>query len=155
MRIAFMKKKDADMTQGTIWKQLVAFALPTMLGLIFQQLYNTVDAIVVGQFGGKEALAAGGGVGPICNTMIGLFNGLSIGATVVISQSYGAHDEKRLTTAVHTAVGASFLLGLIATALGICMAQPPGSPTRAYPVLASSGPMTSTEARMRLSRSPL
>ena len=119
-----MKKKDADMTQGTIWKQLVAFALPTMLGLIFQQLYNTVDAIVVGQFVGKEALAAVGGVGPICNTMIGLFNGLSIGATVVISQSYGAHDEKRLTTAVHTAVGASFLLGLIATALGICMAQP-------------------------------
>ncbi len=112
------------MTQGTIWKQIVAFALPTMLGLIFQQLYNTVDTIVVGHFVGKEALAAVGGVGPICNTMIGLFNGISIGATVVISQSYGAHDEKRLTTAVHTAVGASFLLGLIATVIGILMATP-------------------------------
>ena len=53
-----MRKKDSDMTQGTIWKQLVAFALPTMLGLVFQQMYNTVDTIVVGQFVGKEALAA-------------------------------------------------------------------------------------------------
>ena len=124
MRLGFMRKKDSDMTQGTIWKQLVAFALPTMLGLVFQQLYNTVDTIVVGQFVGKEALAAVGGVGPICNTMIGLFNGISIGATVVISQSYGAHDEIRLEKAVHTAVAASFLLGVFATLLGTLMTTP-------------------------------
>lgn len=119
-----MKKKDADMTQGTIWKQLVAFALPTMLGLVFQQLYNTVDTIVVGQFVGKEALAAVGGTGAICNTLVGLCNGLSMGATVVISQRYGAHDNEALGKAVHTAVASSFLLGIIATVIGVLMTEP-------------------------------
>ena len=119
-----MKKKDADMTQGTIWKHIVLFAFPTMLGLIFQQLYNTVDAIIVGQFVGKEALAAVGGTGSICNTLIGLCNGLSLGATVVISQRYGAHDNEGLKKAVHTAVAASFLLGAAATAIGIIFTEP-------------------------------
>ena len=61
------RHKDADMTQGVIWKQLLEFSLPLMLGMLFQQFYNTVDTIVVGQFVGKEALAAVGSTGSIIN----------------------------------------------------------------------------------------
>ena len=83
------KSQARDMTQGSIWKQLLLFSLPLMAGNLFQQLYNTVDSIVVGNFVGKEALAAVGSVGPICNSLIGFFMGLSTGAGVVISQYYG------------------------------------------------------------------
>ena len=69
------KSKARDMTQGSIWKQLLLFSLPLMAGNLFQQLYNTVDSIVVGNFVGKEALAAVGSVGPIINSLIGLFHG--------------------------------------------------------------------------------
>ena len=65
------KKKDTDMTEGVIWKQLLWFALPLMVGNVFQQFYNTVDSIVVGNFVGKEALAAVGSVGSIINSVIG------------------------------------------------------------------------------------
>lgn len=65
------KSKARDMTQGSIWKQLLLFSLPLMAGNLFQQLYNTVDSIVVGNFVGKEALAAVGSVGPIINSLIG------------------------------------------------------------------------------------
>ena len=84
------KSKARDMTQGSIWKQLLLFSLPLMAGNLFQQLYNTVDSIVVGNFVGKEALAAVGSVGPIINSLIGFFMGLSTGAGVIISQYYGA-----------------------------------------------------------------
>lgn len=83
------KSKARDMTQGSIWKQLLLFSLPLMAGNLFQQLYNTVDSIVVGNFVGKEALAAVGSVGPIINSLIGFFMGLSTGAGVIISQYYG------------------------------------------------------------------
>ena len=78
------KSKARDMTQGSIWKQLLLFSLPLMAGNLFQQLYNTVDSIVVGNFVGKEALAAVGSVGPIINSLIGFFMGLSTGAGVII-----------------------------------------------------------------------
>ena len=90
------RHKDADMTQGVIWRQLLEFSLPMMLGMLFQQFYNTVDTIVVGQFVGKEALAAVGSTGSIINMLVGLANGLAMGATVTISQCYGAHDYKKL-----------------------------------------------------------
>ena len=94
------KSKARDMTQGSIWKQLLLFSLPLMAGNLFQQLYNTVDSIVVGNFVGKEALAAVGSVGPIINSLIGFFMGLSTGAGVIISQYYGAKaDEKVSRTA--------------------------------------------------------
>ena len=79
------------MTEGVIWKQLLWFALPLMVGNVFQQFYNTVDSIVVGNFVGKEALAAVGSVGSIINSVIGFFGGLATGASVVIAQSYGAN----------------------------------------------------------------
>ena len=78
-------------TEGVIWKQLLAFFFPIVLGTFFQQLYNTVDAVVVGNFVGKEALAAvGGATGTLINLLVGFFVGVSSGATVVISQFYGA-----------------------------------------------------------------
>lgn len=91
-----LRQADADMTQGVIWRQLLDFAVPMALGLLFQQLYNTVDTIVVGQFVGKEALAAVGSVGSVVNMLVGLCAGLSTGASVIISQCYGAHDNARL-----------------------------------------------------------
>ena len=81
------------MTQGSIWKQLLLFSLPLMAGNLFQQLYNTVDSIVVGNFVGKEALAAVGSVGPIINSLIGFFMGLSTGA---VSLSLSIMAQRRM-----------------------------------------------------------
>ncbi len=116
-----LKRSDADMTSGVIWKQLIAFSVPMMIGLLFQQMYNTVDTLVVGQFVGKEALAAVGSVGSIINTLVGVFNGLSVGATVVISQCYGAHDDKGLHLAVQTTFLLTFIMSAALTAIGIAL----------------------------------
>lgn len=119
-----MARSDADMTQGVIWKQLVSFAIPMAVGLLFQQLYNTVDTLVVGTYVGKEALAAVGSTGSIINMLVGLCAGLSTGASVVISQSYGAHDEARLQTAVHTTISVTFILCAVATTAGLLLIDP-------------------------------
>ncbi len=119
-----IKRGDADMTEGTIWKQLLQFCVPMAIGLLFQQLYNTVDTIVVGQFVGKEALAAVGSTSSIVNMLVGLCSGLSIGASVVISQSYGAKDYKKLHDAVHTTILVTFIMSVIATAAGIFIVKP-------------------------------
>ena len=96
--------KTNRITEGVIWKELLLFAIPVMLGFFFQQLYNTVDAIVVGRFVSKQALAAvGGSTGTIINLMIGLFNGLAGGATVLISQFYGAGKYEQTNRALHSA----------------------------------------------------
>lgn len=86
------------MTSGSIIKHLVMFSVPLLIGNIFQQLYNTVDSVVVGNYVGKEALAAVGSVAPIINMLIGFFSGLSSGAGVVISQYYGSTMKRRSTT---------------------------------------------------------
>ena len=87
-----------DMTSGSIAKQILLFSLPLMLGNIFQMLYNTVDSIVVGNFVGKEALAAVGSTTMIVNMMVFFFNGFSVGAGVVIARYFGARDMERLLT---------------------------------------------------------
>lgn len=116
----FMKaRKDTDMTTGSIWKHILAFAFPLMIGNLFQQLYNTVDSIVVGNFVGKEALAAVGSTGPIMNTLIGFFMGLSTGAGVAISQAYGAHDDKNVSKAVHTSLFLTLVMAVLITAVGV------------------------------------
>ena len=90
-------------TEGVIWKQLLSFFFPILFGTFFQQLYNTVDAVVVGNFLGKEALAAvGGATGTLINLLVGFFTGLASGATVIISQFYGARQEEQVRRAVHT-----------------------------------------------------
>ena len=113
------KKKDTDMTEGVIWKQLLWFALPLMVGNVFQQFYNTVDSIVVGNFVGKEALAAVGSVGSIINSVIGFFGGLATGASVVIAQSYGAKNDGKVSIAVHTTFCMTLVLCVVFTIVGI------------------------------------
>ena len=113
-----MARLDTDMTQGRIWQHLMRFSIPMAVGLLFQQLYNTVDTLVVGQFVGQQAQAAVGSTGPIINTVVGFCAGLATGASVVISQRYGAHDQKGLGKAVHTTIALTFILSLLATAAG-------------------------------------
>ncbi len=114
-------KKNLDMTRGNIFKLLIMFSLPLMAGNIFQQLYNTVDSIVVGNYVGKEALASVGSVTPLINTFIGFFMGLSTGGSVIISQCFGAKDFVKLRKAVHTMIVGTIFIGIIFTALGIML----------------------------------
>ena len=120
--MAAPRKKTRDMTQGVIWKHLLAFALPLMVGNLFQQLYNTVDSIVVGQFVSKQALAAVGSTTSIINMMVGFFSGVSVGAGVVISQRFGAKDPEGVHKAVHTTISLTLIIGLIGTLVGIFLA---------------------------------
>ena len=119
--MAFKRKTSSIMTEGVIWKQLVAFAIPLLIGNLFQQLYNTVDSIVVGNFVSKQALAAVGSTGPAINTLVGFFMGLSTGASVVISQYFGARDYKNLRLAVHTTLIMTAALALIFTFAGMAL----------------------------------
>lgn len=116
------KKLDVDMTQGSIARHLFSFALPLLLGNIFQQLYNTVDTWVVGNFASNEAFSAVGSVTPIINILIGVFTGLSTGAGAVISQFYGARQEDRVRDTVHSAILITFILGALFTLLAIAAA---------------------------------
>ncbi len=103
-----------DITQGTIWKQILYLFFPILFGIFFQQLYNTVDAIIVGRFLGKESLAAvGGGTSTIINLLVGFFVGLSSGATVIVSQFYGAKNTRDVQYAVHTAFALAITGGVI------------------------------------------
>ena len=117
-------KKDTDMTRGSIVSQLLGFAVPMMLGLLFQSFYSTVDAWVVGKFVGSNALAAVGCNGNLINTIVGTFAGLSTGASVVISQAYGAHDDGLLSRAVHTTIALTFILSVVGTLIGVIAADP-------------------------------
>lgn len=110
-----------DMTTGSTWKLLVAFAVPLLIGNLFQQLYNTVDSLVVGNFVGTEALAAVGSTTNIINTMVMFFNGTSIGASVVISRHYGAHDNEKLHLAVETTITVTFIASILFTIIGVAL----------------------------------
>ncbi len=103
-----MKKRQSTnqiiMTEGEIWKQLLAFSVPLLAGNLFQQLYNTVDSVVVGNFIGSDALAAVGSSNSLINLIIGMFMGIGTGAGVIISQYYGARERSftgRFTPAWH------------------------------------------------------
>ena len=118
---ALSRRKDVDMTSGNIVRHIFSFALPLLVGNIFQQLYNTVDTWVVGNFVSNEAFSAVGTVGPIINMLIGFFMGLSAGAGVVISQYYGAKREADVSRAVHTSVVMTLIIGAAFTFIGIGM----------------------------------
>ena len=114
------KARKNGITEGSIFGQLLLFFFPILLGTFFQQLYNTADAMVVGRFVGKQALAAvGGTTSTLINLLVGFFVGLSSGATVVISQFYGARKENRVHWAVHTAVTFSLVGGVLFMAIGL------------------------------------
>lgn len=107
------------MTEGVIWKQLLAFSMPLLIGNLFQQLYNTVDSIVVGNFIGSEALAAVGSSNSLINLIIGMFMGIATGAGVIISQYYGAKDKQKLHWAVHTCMALSIIGGAALILIGV------------------------------------
>lgn len=117
----FFSRRGVDMTRGNVYGLLIEFAVPLLLGNLFQQLYNTVDTWVVGNYVGKEAFSAVGTVNPIINMLIGFFMGLSVGAGVVISQYYGAKQHDKVSDTVHTALVMTAVLGVVFTAIGVSM----------------------------------
>ena len=118
------KTKANGITEGSIFGQLLLFFFPILFGTFFQQLYNTADTVVVGRFVGKQALAAvGGTTSTLINLMVGFFVGLSSGATVVISQYYGAKKADKVHWAVHTSVAFSVIGGVLFMAVGLVGAR--------------------------------
>jgi len=118
------RSKNIDMTKGPILKELVLFALPLLLGNAFQQLYNTVDSVIVGQFVGPESLAAVTSTAVIINTLVGLFVGFSTGSSVIISQFFGAQKGEMLRKSIHTALTATFIMGIAFMILGYFITPP-------------------------------
>lgn len=116
---ALAKGRSVDMTQGSVVGHLVRFAVPLLLGNLFQQLYNTVDLWVVGKFVSNEAYSAVGTVTPIITMLIGFFMGLASGAGVVISQYYGAKKYDQVRQTVHTSLVMTLALGVVLSAAGI------------------------------------
>lgn len=109
-------------TQGVMWKSLIFYVMPLIMGTFFQQLYNTVDAVVVGRFVGKEALSAVGGTAAILvNVFVGFFVGVSSGAGVVVAQYFGARDDMNVHHSVHTAIMLSIVSGALLTLIGFFM----------------------------------
>lgn len=115
------KRHDVDMTQGNVFQHLLIFSLPLLAGNVFQQLYNTVDTWVVGNYVSDAAFSAVGTVSPIINMLIGSFMGLSSGAGVVISQYYGAKRYDKVQDAVHTSIALTIALSILFTLLGVSM----------------------------------
>ncbi|MBQ8279317.1 MAG: MATE family efflux transporter [Roseburia sp.] len=117
-----MENKGTKLLEGSIWKGIVSFAIPMFLGNLFQQLYNTVDSLIVGKFLGSEALAAVTSSGSLIFLMVGFFNGIAVGAGVVISKYYGAKDYDSLKKAVHTDVAFGLVAGALLTVMGMILA---------------------------------
>ena len=114
------KSKTAVLlTEGSIWRKMIAFAIPIFLGNLFQQLYNTADSLIVGNFVGSEALAAVSSSGNLIFLMVGFFNGISLGAGVVIARYYGAKKYELVEKAVHTLVAFGLVAGVVLTVIGM------------------------------------
>ena len=111
--------RSTDMTTGSIWKRMVSFAVPVFLGNLCQQLYNTVDSVIVGKFVGKQALAAVASSGNLIFMMTGFFMGLFIGAGIVIAQYFGARNYEKVRSAVHTDIAFALCCGVLLTLLGV------------------------------------
>lgn len=120
-----MKKRESvDFIQGSIAKSIFWFSIPLLIGNLFQQLYNTVDSYVVGNYVSKQALAAVGASSPIINMLIGFFMGLATGAGVVIAQYYGARDSQRLKKAVHSSIALTIVMSIVLTIIGLLGTNP-------------------------------
>jgi len=113
-----------DMTLGSPWKRIMEFSIPMLLGNLAQQLYNTADSIIVGQYVGDLALAAVGSAMPILNLLLALFVGISTGAGIVVSQSFGARDRKGLTEAIGNCISMSFIASLAIMVIGPLITMP-------------------------------
>lgn len=119
-----IKSGMTDMTEGSILRHILLFAVPLMFGNLFQMLYNTVDSVIVGNFVGKQALAAIGSTTMIVNMLVFFFNGFSAGAGVIISHRFGAKQTESLHTAVETSMAATFIMSIIMTVLGVANVRP-------------------------------
>ena len=113
-----------DMTQGAPWKRILEFSIPMLLGNFAQQLYNTVDSIVVGQYVGSNALAAVGRAGPMLNFLLALLVGIAAGAGILVSQYFGAKDRERLSLAIGNCLTLTAIVSLVVSLLGIFLARP-------------------------------
>lgn len=116
-----MAKTVEPMTSGSISKRMIFFALPLLLGNLFQQLYNTVDSLIVGNFLGSSALAAVSSSGSLIFMLIGFLSGISSGAGVVVSRYFGAEDKQGVHRAVHTTVAFGLVAGILMTLVGVLM----------------------------------
>ena len=118
-----MKKTSLDLTQGSITKQIILFALPILLSQVFQNLYNSVDSLIVGNFLGTTALAAVTSCADISQLLVGFFTGLSAGAGVLFARYFGMKNYERLHDAISTSLIFSFIIGITMMAVGICIAD--------------------------------
>ena len=114
-------RKQQSMIEGPIWKGLLSFAMPVFFGNLFQQLYNAADTLIVGNFLGKEALAAVASSGTLIFMMVGFLNGLAMGAGVLIAKYYGAKDHEKMSKAIHTDIAFGICAGLLLTVVGVVL----------------------------------
>ncbi|WP_313163407.1 MATE family efflux transporter [Sedimentibacter sp.] len=115
-------KKEHDLTEGVIWKKLVIFFMPILLGSLFQQLYTTADAVILGRFAGVDALASIDAIYSLTKLPVNFFVGLSSGATIIVSQYFGAKNYEDLSKTVHTAIAFAISGGLVLSIMGIVLA---------------------------------
>ncbi len=122
----FLKKfvEPVDMTEGSPWKKIILFAVPMLVGNIAQQLYNTVDSVVVGNYVGDNALAAVGSAGPILNLLIVLFVGISVGAGIMVSQYFGAREREKLSTTIGNCITLTAIATLFVMVVASLVARP-------------------------------
>ena len=118
----YMKKNQMLMTSGTIWKQMLLFAFPVFLGNLFQQLYNTADSLIVGNYLGSSSLAAVTSCGELIFLLTSLFQGISVGAGVVIARYFGANEKERMQNAIHTLMAYGLIFGIGLTIFGYLLA---------------------------------
>ena len=117
-------QQDNPMVEGVIWKQMLTFFFPILLGTFFQQMYNTVDALIVGRTLGENALAAvGGSTGMITSTVVGFFMGLTSGAAIIAAQMLGAKDRESVNDSIHTIYAFSLASGVVISAVGVLLAK--------------------------------
>ncbi len=113
-----------DMTAGSPWKRIMEFSVPMLLGNVAQQLYNTADSIIVGEYVGDNALAAVGSASPILNLLLALFVGISTGAGIVVSQSFGARDRKGMTESIGNCIALSVIATVVIMIIGPLVTMP-------------------------------
>ena len=113
--------KTVDMTKGSYWKLIITFAIPIFISNLFQQLYNSVDSLIVGNFLGKEALAAVSSSGNLIFLFVSFFNGMSMGSGVLISKFFGQKDYESMRKAIHTAICFGLFASVTLTILGVSL----------------------------------
>ncbi|HBN83414.1 MAG TPA: MATE family efflux transporter [Clostridiales bacterium] len=120
----FARNRNMDMTNGPMFGKILLFALPIMVMNILQLMFNAADMIVVGQFAGKQPLAAVGATGALINLMVNLFMGLSVGTSVIVAQDFGARDYKAISRSVHTSISISVIGGIFVMIVGLVFCEP-------------------------------